>query len=139
MPAVFEWPHTVGPDEIDELGHVNNIEYLRWMQAAAVAHSAAQGWPAARYREIGAGWVARSHAIEYLRPAFAGEEVVVRTWVADFKKTTSRRRYSIIRPADRALLATAETNWVFVGYERGLPRRVPAEVSGAFEVVEGDP
>ena len=65
-----------------------------------LAHSAAQGWPAERYHELGAGWVVRSHQIEYLRPAFAGESLVVRTWVAGFRKVTSLRRYKIIRPAD---------------------------------------
>jgi acyl-CoA thioester hydrolase len=55
--------------------------------------------------------------------------------VADFRKTTSRRKYRILRPADDTLLAVAETNWVFICYQRRVPRRVPAEVSGAFEVV----
>jgi len=66
MPAVFEYHHTVLESEIDGQGHVNNLEYLKWMQDAAVAHSTAQGWPTARYKEEGAGFVARSHNIEYL-------------------------------------------------------------------------
>lgn len=51
MPAVFRWSHLVTQDEIDEQKHVNNLEYLRWTQTAAVAHSAAQGWTADRYHE----------------------------------------------------------------------------------------
>mgnify|MGYP003526290200 CR=1 FL=1 len=82
MPAVFEYQHQVTEAEIDGVGHVNNLAYLRWMQDAAVAHSAAQGWPAKAYYDLGQGWVVRSHFIEYLVPAFAGDEIVVRTWVA---------------------------------------------------------
>jgi acyl-CoA thioester hydrolase len=85
MPTIYEFFHTVTADEIDGLGHVNNLEYLKWMQAAAIDHSTAQGWPPERYVEAGAGWVVRTHTIEYLRPAFVGQEIVVRTWVANFK------------------------------------------------------
>jgi acyl-CoA thioester hydrolase len=128
--------HVVEPAEIDDLGHANNVAYIAWLQAAAVAHSAAQGWPPARYRELGQGWVVRSHAIEYLQPAFAGDRVVVETWVATMKKVTSLRRYRIARAGDGALLATAETNWAFVDLAAGKPVRIPPEVATAFVVVE---
>ena len=49
-------------DEIDGQGHANNVAYVQWMQDAAVAHSAAQGWPGERYVELGCGWVVRSHS-----------------------------------------------------------------------------
>lgn len=134
MPAIFEHPCVVQPSDIDGLGHANNLAFLRWLQDAALAHSAAQGWPGARYRELGAGWVVRSHAIEYLRPAFVGEELVVVTWVADFRKATSLRRYRIERAAERTVLALAATDWAFVNYESGRPVRVPPEVLSAYEL-----
>ena len=68
MPAIFEYHHTVCDDEIDVLGHANNVCYVAWMQDAALAHSAAQGWPAEAYGRLGMGWVVRSHAIEYHQP-----------------------------------------------------------------------
>lgn len=138
MPAVFEYCLTVPTEAIDGQGHVNNLEYVRWMQDAAVAHSNAQGWPAARYRELGAGWVARSHWIEYLQPAFAGDSVVVYTWVADFRKIRSLRKYKMVRTADRTVLAVAETDWAFIGFEPRAPRRVPREVADAFIVVPAE-
>jgi acyl-CoA thioester hydrolase len=132
MTEVFEYAHTVGDDEIDEQGHANNVVYVAWMQAAAIAHSATLGWTAQRYLQLGMGWVARSHKIEYLRPAFAGEEIVVQTQVADMKKVTSTRIYRILRRKDRELLAKAETHWAFVNYATGKPTRIPAEIAGAF-------
>jgi acyl-CoA thioester hydrolase len=112
------------------------VVYVAWLQAAAVAHSAAQGWPNSRYHELGQGWVVRSHTIEYLLPGFAGDHVSVETWVATMKKVTSLRRYRIVRGGDGALLATAETNWAFVDLTTGKPVRIPAEVGNAFVVVE---
>jgi acyl-CoA thioester hydrolase len=136
MPDIFYHPHVVQADEIDELGHANNVFYIAWMQSAAVAHSAAQGWPPARYQALGQGWVVRSHAIEYLLPAYAGDHVVVETWVATMKKVTSLRRYRIVRKGDGATLATAETNWAFLDLASGKPVRIPPEVAGGFVVVQ---
>jgi acyl-CoA thioester hydrolase len=139
MPAIYEHPHAVLDSEIDVLGHASNLAYVAWMQAAALAHSAAQGWPAQRYQELGAGWVVRSHQIEYLRPAFAGEALVIRTWVATFRKVTSLRRYQIIRLADQRVLATAATDWAFINYQTGLPTRLPPGLAQAFELVVDEP
>lgn len=135
MPAVFRFALSVSPAAIDGQGHVNNLEYLRWMQEAAVAHSAAQGWDADRYRQLGAGWVVRSHWIEYLQSAFEGEALTVVTWVAGFRKIRSLRKYRIVRERDSALLAKAETDWAFIGLEHRVPRRIPAELIDAFDVV----
>lgn len=135
MPAVFEYPHRVLAAEIDGVGHVNNLEYIRWLQDAAVAHSAAQGWPARAYHERGQGWVVRSHFVEYLLPAFVNEEVVVRTWIADMKRVTSLRRYEILRVSDGKRLLTAHTNWAYVRFDTHQLCRVPVEVSSAFEIV----
>jgi len=136
MVEIYTHSLTVTGDEIDRWGHVNNKVYLTWMEHAAVDHSSANDWPPERYAQIGRGWVARSHYIEYLKPAFAGDEVVVRTWVADFQRVTSVRRYSIERPADQTVLATAETNWAFVNLETLSLARIPPEVGNCFPIVD---
>ena len=139
MPAVFEYHHTVRDDEIDPLGHANNVIYLEWMQAAALAHSAAQGWPGSAYRQLGQGWVVRSHKIEYHQPALAGDPVTIRTWVATMKKVSSLRRFRIAGRHSDELLATAETNWAFIDLDSKRPVRIPAEIAGAFQVVREAP
>ena len=133
--AIYDHKHVVLPEEIDTLGHVNNVNYLNWMLAAAVAHSSANGWPAARYREIAAAWVVRSHHIEYLQPAFAGEEIVAHTWISSFNKVTSLRKYKVTRPKDGVTLATGETLWAFIGLKPYQPRRLPPELVEAFVLV----
>ena len=106
---------------------------------AAIAHSAAQGWPGEAYQRLGSGFVVRSHQIEYLRPAVEGQRLMVRTWVATMKKVSSQRRYDILHEPDGLLLARAATEWVFVNYRTGIPARVPPEVLNSFTVVERDP
>jgi acyl-CoA thioester hydrolase len=138
MPRLFVHAFAVPPEAIDALGHVNNLEYLRWAQDVAGLHSEAQGWPLARYVALGRGWFVRRHEIEYLRPAFAGDALTLVTWVAAFRRSSSPRRYLFFRPADGAVVARAETLWAFVDFATGVPTRIPPELAGAFEVVADD-
>ncbi len=135
MARVFVHRFAVCAESIDALGHVNNLEYLRWMQEGATMHSTEQGWPLARYVELGAGWFVRSHAIEYLRPAYAGETLALLTWVAGFNRSSSPRKYLFYRPGDGQAIARAETLWVFVDFRTGAPARIVKELRAAFEVV----
>lgn len=135
MQQIHEYRLRVPATAIDVNGHTNNVEYVRWMQDAAVAHSDAQGWNLARYRALGGVWIVRSHTIEYLLPAVVGDRVVVQTWVADRRRVQSRRRYRFVRETDRALLARAQTLWVFVDIASGRPRALTKELAAAFPVV----
>lgn len=139
MPAIYHYHHRVQESEIDELDHANNAAYVNWMQAAAIAHSSAQGWPSQRYWDSNYAWVARSHSIEYLQPAHQDESLVVRTWVADMHRVTSLRRYEIVRESDGTLLARAETRWAFINLETRRPVRIPLEVQSDFVIVQEGP
>ena len=138
MPRIYLSRFVVADDDIDVNQHVNNLAYLRWMQDVATAHSAAQGWTLDRYLASGAGWFVRSHFIEYLKPAFAGDTVLLNTWVSDMSLRSSTRHYLVCRDGDGAVLAKAKTVWVFVDLRSGRPVRIPPEVKSAFPVVPND-
>ena len=138
VPRVLIHPLMVTNDVIDVNGHVNNLAYLQWMQDAAIEHSTRQGWPLERYQRDRTGWVVRSHFIEYLLPAFAGERLSLLTWVTGFRRHSSPRRSCFWRPSDRQVVARAETIWVFVDTARGRPAAVPPELRSAFEIVPAD-
>jgi len=123
---------TVGSASIDANAHVNNVEYVRWMQDAAISHADAVGCTAATLA-AGSSWVARSHHIEYLRPAFEGEQLTIHTWVSSVRRSSSLRKYRIVRGNE--LIARGETVWVYVDVATGKPRPIPAEVHRVFTLV----
>ena len=129
--SVYSYEFTIPQEAVDENGHVNNVMYVQWMQDVAVQHYEALGGVKPT-QSIGATWVVRSHTIEYLRPAFAGERVRVQTWVVNIRRVRSLRRYRFVRVADEQVLVRGETDWVFVDAETGHPRAVPPEVSSLF-------
>jgi len=135
MPRVLVERLPITAESIDLNGHVNNQEYVRWMQDIATAHSHAQGWTVARYFATKTTWVIRSHYIEYLRPAFVGDELLVATWVAGMAAQTSPRKYRFVRTRDGKTVAEAETLWVYCDATSGRPQDITAEVRAAFPIV----
>jgi acyl-CoA thioester hydrolase len=134
LSAIHRFRASVSGAAIDANGHANNVEYVRWMQQAAISHSDSAGCTIAT-NASGSSWVVRSHHLEYLRPAFAHDQLVILTWVSTMRKASSLRKYLFLRESDRAVLARGETNWVFVDNQTGRPKPIPREVSSVFELL----
>ena len=126
---------TIPETAIDENGHVNNVAYVQWMQDIAVEHYESIGGTNPM-QLIGATWVVREHRIEYQLPAFAGEEIEVRTWVENIRRVRSLRKYEFVRKSDDKVLVKGETDWVFVDAKTGAPRAIPEEVSRVFAILQ---
>ena len=128
---IYSKTFIIPANAIDENGHVNNVAYVQWMQDIAVEHYASIGGTNPM-QLVGATWVVREHRIEYLLPAFAGEEIEIRTWVENIRRVRSLRKYEFIRKTDGKILVRGETDWVFVDLQTGAPRAIPDEVSKVF-------
>lgn len=116
-----------GPD-----GLLRAAVYLRYMQEAAFDASAAAGYDLARYAAMGCHWLVRETEIDYFRPLRYGEAVVVKTWVADFRRVRSRRAYEF-RLVDTGMpVAQAHTDWVFLDTATERPASIPEEMKSAF-------
>ncbi|MFK5926010.1 MAG: acyl-CoA thioesterase [Desulfuromusa sp.] len=135
MPKIFSHRFTIPIAANDENGHVNNVAYVQWMQDVATMHSDEQGCTRELYQSLNSSWIARSHHIEYLRPAFAGDEIEIQTWVCNLKRASSLRRYRFLNAKDHSILARAETDWVYVNTDTGRPRKIDSQVSEAFILV----
>jgi len=131
---VYKHNITVSEETIDAAGHVNNVQYIQWMQDAAVQHSNNTGCTKLTEAK-GTAWVVRTHNIEYFRPAFINDQIAILTWVSNFRKVRSLRKYKFIRDSDGAILAKSETDWVFVDVNNGKPLRIPVDVINTFTLV----
>lgn len=138
MIDIYQYEITVGKESIDILGHVNNREYLRWMEKAAIKHAASLGWDAKRYLQRGETWVAREHWIEYLRQTYEGERLTVYSWVSKLNGSRSLRRYAIKR--GNRVVCVGATEWVYIDFKTGRPKEVPDDVAACFTIIpDGDP
>jgi acyl-CoA thioester hydrolase len=135
--SYYKHQFSVTENILDENDHANNVAFIQWMQDVAVLHSRDSGCTQAT-RAAGATWVVRSHKIEYLRPALQGDILSVFTWVVNFRRAISLRKYKFVRQKDNSVIARGETHWVFVDIKTGRPATIPDEVRQAFHLIPED-
>lgn len=128
-PGRFELPVPVAPEDFDELGHVNNVVYLRWVQDVAIAHWRHAATPAQQEQ---LAWVAHRHEIDYKAPALPGDAIIASTWVGSAEAVRFERFVEILRASDRKVLAAARTLWVPISRVTGRVTRVDDAVRRVF-------
>lgn len=127
---MFEMKLRVGPADIDELGHLNNVRYVQWVQDVAVAHSSSLGLDWAAYEAMGGMFVLRRHEVDYLRSVAEGTELTARTWLSN-RRTVQVERHIEFLEAGQVVFRSL-TRWVFIDRNAMRPARIPAPVVEAF-------
>ena len=125
----FELTLSIEPGDIDFLGHVNNVTYVRWVQEAAAAHWTAIATPADQAKLL---WVVLRHEIDYRLAALPGDELIGRTWVGTAIRLRFERMTEILRARDRAILAAARTVWCPIDAKSMRPTEVSSAVRATF-------
>src|SRR3546814_13567872 len=78
MAEPFTLSITASDDDIDELGHVNNAVWVKWIQDVATAHWMAVADP---FHVDDYVWVVTRHEIDLRGNVSAEERVTARTWI----------------------------------------------------------
>ena len=125
----------VAPADIDGLGHVNNVVYVRWVQDIAVAHWRAAASPADQEKFL---WIVVRHEIDYKQAARLGDTILARTWVGAATRIRFERHTELLRVSDGMLLAKAKTVWCPIDAVSGKLASVGAEVRARFSVAQKD-
>ncbi len=129
----FVEPVTVSAGDTDQMGHTNNVVYLSWLERVAWLHSQSLGLGFDAYERLRTGCVARRHELDYLLSTFAGEQLMLGTWIAENEgRVDMWRAYQIIRVADARTVLRGRTRWVCVDLDSGRPKRQPPEFVQAY-------
>ncbi|MDB5703492.1 MAG: acyl-CoA thioesterase [Sphingomonas bacterium] len=115
--------------DIDELGHVNNAVWVKWIQDIAVAHWEAVAPPEHREAYI---WVVTRHEIDYRGNVSAGETVTGETWVSEPPKGARFDRHVRFTGADGKVKVEAVTTWALLDRASGWLLRVRPELAAPF-------
>lgn len=126
---IFEMEIVVKAADIDQLGHVNNVVYVRYVQEIATAHwvNAASKEDQEKYL-----WVVTRHEIDYKRPAFENEELIGKTWVGAAKDGLFERFTDLYRKKDGKVIARARTIWCPIDPKTMRPTEVSESVYDRF-------
>ncbi len=115
--------------DIDELGHVNNAVWVRWIQEMATSH-----WQAVAPADAQAAfvWVVVRHEIDYRGNVGLGDVVTGTTWIdAAPRGARFDRRVAFYNAAGKVVVE-ANTTWALVDRDTGRIARVPKDLAGLF-------
>ncbi|MBK5263623.1 MAG: acyl-CoA thioesterase [Alphaproteobacteria bacterium] len=129
MPTLFIMDITATVNDIDELGHVNNAVWVKWIQDVATAHWMAVADPAHVDAYI---WVVTRHEIDYRGNVQAGETVTARTWIGEPPRGARFDRLMEFVGEDGKVKVAARTTWAIIDRVSGRILRVPKDVAEPF-------
>ena len=129
MPVAISHAHPIRvlPGDIDFMGHVNNANYLTWVQEAVLAHWRTIAPPQAVAEHL---WVALKHEITYRRPAFLNDEVIA-TVVLE-RVQGARAFYETVIRRGEDVLAEVKSSWCCVAADTLRPARLARDVVARF-------
>ncbi len=131
MPAsAFALLRTVTLEQLSALvPHANNVQIVGWIDEAARAHGDASGLTRERMHGEGRMWFVARHEIDYIAESFAGDEILVGTWLTAVTKTTATRATRVCRRSRRdepwETAVEASSRWVHMNLQSRRPTRIP--------------
>ena len=121
--------NVVNKEHLDDLNHVNNVQYLYWAQEIAKTH-----WDKIQnlLDQTEGVWMVRSHEVNYKRGAFLGESIRIETHVKSVRGPLSMRVVEFYNDKTNQLLVRSETQWCYVDLSYRKPIKVPDQVKALF-------
>ena len=115
----------VASEDIDELGHVNNVVYVRYVQEVAAAH-----WNTVADKTIQQKylWVVLRHEIDYKNPAFVHERILATTWLGDHHGAKFDRFVKLVSETSGKVLVEAKTTWCMLDAKSMRPTKIQQDV-----------
>lgn len=116
-------------NDLDPYGHVNNTNYLDFME---YARTCSFGGMVAEGLKTGVWYIVASIGISYKRPILFGEDVYVKVWVSEAKGARFTIKY-IMHDGRGKTYATAESIHAALNSKLGAPIRVTPEIIAMVE------
>jgi len=115
---------TVRTYECDSYGHVNNANYLNYLEVARYQFLKDVDFDYPAMIKAGYGIYVAKVEIDYKKPALADDALFIKTRPIKKGAVSGIMAQEIWRGSD--LLATAKVTWAFVD-SKGVPSRIPPE------------
>lgn len=120
--------------EVESSGRIALGTILRYLESLATEASASLGFDTRWYERHNSAWVVREMTVWLGSLPGIGDELVLATWVSDFRRVQAQREYLIRRLDNGRLVARASARWAYLDRLRGQPTRLPDDLVSTFPV-----
>jgi acyl-CoA thioester hydrolase len=111
--------------ECDGYGHVNNANYLNYLEVARYEHLKNIGFDYVKAVNAGYGVYIARIEIDYKKPATTDDVLTIKTWPIKKGSVSGTLAQEISRGED--ILIDANVTWAFVNTKTGAPVKIPLE------------
>jgi len=111
--------------ECDSYGHVNNANYLNYLEYARHELMKNIGFDYPKALNAGYGIFTARIEIDYKKPAVTDDRLAIKTWPIKKGAVSGILAQEICRGDD--ILAQAKVTWAFVDLKTGTPVKIPKE------------
>lgn len=131
-PDAYTEPLTIRSYEVTRAGYPQPGAFLRYLEYLATRASGSHGYTNSWYAEQGSAWLVREMSLQlgWLPPM--DSELMMATWVAEFRRVQALREYAMWHPASGRIVARARARWAYVQRHTGRPLRVPDSMAALF-------
>jgi acyl-CoA thioester hydrolase len=123
---------------LDSFGHVNNLVFLRWAEAARVEYL----MKVDQFPELppeGVGPILASQKCDYRRQLNFPGTVLVGTRISRLGRSSMRMEHVIVSQEMCAVVAEVDSTLVLLDYSTGKAEPIPQEVREVIAGLEGKP
>ncbi len=129
-PEIYEQDFAVQESDLDKQQHVNNVQFVQWVQDIAEAHWEAR---ATEDQKQDYFWVVVKHEISYKKEAILGDSILIQTYVGETTNVTSIRHVIIKNRDTGKVLVEAQTTWCLLDAKTRRPARITPIMKRVFE------
>jgi acyl-CoA thioester hydrolase len=123
--------------ETDQMGVAHHANYPVWFEAARSEFCRLHGIDYGQMERDGMLLPIVELNVRYLSPARYDDDITVRAWVTEVKRSLLTMRYEVTRAA--TVLATGQTLQMLIDRESSRPRRFPTEIAARFTATPNHP
>ena len=101
----------VTKNHLDDLDHVNNVQYLHWAEEIAKSH---WSYLIKNINEDFGVWVVRHHDVTYKLGAYLGDKILISTYIKTVKGPISERIVEFHNSKEEKLLVKVISKWCYL-------------------------
>jgi len=135
MATKFDTEITVRPSDIDYNKHVHQSVYLDYLIFARVDQmKRCYKMSIETFFKRGYSWATKSTYIEFYKPVFMSEIVIVRTWVEEVKQKSVKVCFQLLKKGKQEIVAEGSAVYVLINAKTGKPEAIPEDVIKKYSI-----
>ena len=109
---IYEKQITITAEHLDENNHVNNVQFVAWVEMIAAEH-----WDFEKHKSKHSAniWFLMDHHIQYKKQVYLGNQLTIRTYPENPEGIRQPRKVEFYK--DGELVVDSRTKWIMMNPE----------------------